>query len=291
MEHSNNLKLAEKGAWLSIIAYLILSVLKLVVAYIGDSDALRADGFNNVTDIIASLAVLIGLKIARKPPDSNHQYGHDRAETIASLFAAFIMIAVGFQVVVQTFSKIISQEASQPDMLTAWTALVSAGCMFLVYLYNLHLSKKTKSSALYAAAQDNRSDALVSIGAFTGIIGAQLGFFWLDPLAGLVVGIIICWTAWTIFKDATLTLTDGIDKEHIEEIVQCISEDKDVKKVSDVKGRMHGSGLLIDITILVDPKLTVEEGHLITDRIEHQLMKKFDIRHAHIHVEPFHHKK
>lgn len=291
MDHLNNLKLAEKGAWISIIAYLVLSIIKLYIAYVGNSNALRADGLNNVTDIIASLAVLIGLKIARKPPDSNHLYGHSRAETIASLFAAFIMIAVGFQVVMDTFSKMIAQEAARPDMLTAWTALFAACIMFFVYFFNVRLAKKTNSSGLYAAAQDNRSDALVSIGAFIGIMGAQFGIYWLDPLAGFIVGIIICWTAWSIFKDATHTLTDGIDEEQIEEIIDIISKNQDVKEIADVKGRIHGNRLLIDITILVDPNLNVEESHQITERIEKQLMQHIDIWHAHIHIEPYYDKK
>jgi len=288
MEHSNNLKLAERGAWISIAAYLLLSVVKLYTANIGNSDALRADGLNNVTDIIASVAVLIGLKIARKPPDSDHHYGHFRAETIASLFAAFIMVAVGLQVIMETLQKIISQEISQPNMLTGWTAFGSAIFMFFVYFFNLNLARKSKSSGLYAAAQDNRSDALVSIGAFIGIIGSQFGAPWLDPLAGFIVGIIICWTAWNIFKEATHTLTDGIDVEQIKEIKKSVSKDQDVKKVTDVKGRIHGNQLLIDITILVNPQLNVEESHRITERIENHLQKNFNIRHAQIHIEPFH---
>jgi len=287
MDQLNNFKQAEKGAWLSISAYLFLSVIKLYIANIGNSDALRADGLNNVTDIIASVGVLIGLKISRKPPDSDHHYGHSRAETISSLFAAFIMLFIGIQVIINTLQTIISRELSQPAMLTGWVALGSAVFMFLVYFYNVKLAKKTGSSGLYAAAQDNRSDALVSIGAFIGISGAQFGLFWLDPLAGFIVGIIICKTAWDIFKDATHTLTDGIDEEQISKIRKSISKDKDVKEVADVKGRIHGNYLLIEITILVDPDLNVEESHQITERIENHLEEEYYITHAHIHIEPY----
>ncbi|MFC3039543.1 cation diffusion facilitator family transporter [Virgibacillus xinjiangensis] len=287
MEHTDNLKQGEKGAWLSIAAYLILSALKLVAGYIGQSDALKADGLNNTTDVIASIAVLIGLKISRKPPDEDHHYGHYRAETIASLFAAFVMMFVGIQVIFDTIQKIISGESSQPHLMTAWVAVGSAVIMFGVYFYNLRLSKKVQSSALYAAAQDNRSDALVSIGAFVGIIGAQLGLFWLDPLAGLVVGVIICKTAWDIFKEATHTLTDGFDENRIQKILTSIEEDPEVKEVVDIKGRIVGNYAFIEITILVDPELNVRESHKITDRIESYLADTHNISHAHIHIEPF----
>ncbi|WP_121639279.1 cation diffusion facilitator family transporter [Virgibacillus sp. Bac330] len=287
MNHSDNLKKGEKGAWISIFAYIILAASKLVIAAIGNSEALRADGLNNATDVVASIAVLVGLKISRKPPDEDHHYGHFRAETIASLFAAFIMMLVGIQVIIETFQSILKAHYVQPDMLTAWTALVAAIIMFMVYFYNLRLSKAVSSSALYAAAQDNRSDALVSIGAFIGIIGAQFGLFWLDPIAGLVVGFIICKTAWGIFKDATHTLTDGFDENQIEKIKSSVLKDPDVKQLYDIKGRIHGNQAFVDITILVDPNLNVEESHAITERIERYLYRNYHITHAQIHIEPY----
>jgi cation diffusion facilitator family transporter len=287
MNHRENLKMGEKGAWISIIAYVFLSIMKLLIAQLGNSDALRADGLNNATDVVASIAILVGLKISRKPPDEDHHYGHYRAETIASLFAAFIMMIIGIQVIIDTFLNIIAGEISQPDLLTAWTALGAALIMFVVYRYNLNLSKRIDSRALYAAAQDNRSDALVSIGAFIGIIGAQFGLYWLDPLAGLIVGIIICITAWDIFKEATYALTDGFDEKQLDKIKESVLKDRDVKEVVDVKGRLHGNQTLVDVTIRVEPTLNVEESHEITVRIENQLANKYSIYYAHIHIEPY----
>lgn len=288
MNYSDNLKQAEKGAWISIIAYITLSFIKLVIAYIGNSDALRADGLNNATDIIASIAVLVGLKISRKPPDEDHPYGHYRVETIASLFAAFIMAFIGIQVIFDTFKKIISNQVSEaPDLLTAWTALAAAVVMYFVYQYNVKLAKKIESSSLNAAAQDNKSDALVSIGAFVGIIGAQFGLFWLDPLAGFVVGIIISKTALDIFREATHTLTDGFEEDKLKDIQASIEKVEEVKEVVDVKGRIHGNQSLLDVTILVDPNLNVIQSHRITENIENYLYEQHKITYVHIHIEPY----
>lgn len=287
MNHADNLRLAEKGAWLSIFTYLILAIIKLWIADWGNSVALRSDGLNNTTDVIASIAILVGLRISQKPPDENHRYGHYRAETIASLFAAFIMMFIGIQVIYDTIKKMLLFETQQPNMLTAWTALGSALVMFLVYIYNYRLSKKLNSSALFAASQDNRSDALVSIGAFIGIIGAQIGIYWLDPLTGTIVGLIICKTAFDIFKDATLTLTDAYDEDELELIKISIETVSEVKKVVDIKGRIHGSQALMEITILVNANLTVESSHRITENIERYLAEKHGVTHAHIHIEPF----
>lgn len=287
MSEYQNIKKGEKGAWISIIVYLVLAAAKLTIASIGNSEALRADGLNNTTDVIASVAVLIGLKISRKPPDQDHHYGHFRAETIASLVAAFIMMTVGIEVIIGTIQDIINQEVSEPQLLTAWTALAAAAVMYFVYRYNLNLSKKIDSNALYAAAQDNRSDALVSIGAAIGIFGSQFGAYWLDPLAGLIVGLIICKTAWEIFRDSTHSLTDGFDEEKIESIRDTISKHPDVWAVKDVKARLQGNQTLVEATIHVNPHITIEQGHTITDDVEDTLEKEHHILYAHIHIEPF----
>lgn len=286
METYKDLKQGEKGAWLSIAAYIFLAALKLIVGYIGASKALQADGLNNSTDVVASVAILIGLKIARKPPDEDHHYGHFRAETIASLIAAFIMISVGFQVLLEAGRSLFSQEEAVPDMLTAWTAVFSAGIMYAVYRYNLHLAKKIKSQSIMAAAQDNRSDALVSIGAFVGIVGSQLGISWLDTLTAFIVGLIIIKTAWDIFKQATHALTDGVDQELIAEVQKTIAAVAGVQQVCSVKARMHGNATLVDITVTVDPRLNVVDSHLITEQIEDILLEEYNVHYAIVHIEP-----
>jgi cation diffusion facilitator family transporter len=287
MEATNQLKAGERGAWLSIIAYLFLASLKLIIAKIGHSEGLWADGLNNSTDIIASVAVLIGLKIARKPPDDNHLYGHYRAESISSLVAAFIMMSVGLNVIISGFRSLFEEANSRPDMITAWTAIVSAVIMYGVYRYNLRLASEIRSASIKAVAYDNRSDAFVSIGAFIGIIGTYLGIPFLDSLAGLVVGVMICKTAWSIFHDATLTLTDGFDQEQLIEIENTIKKAPGVKNVSDTKARMHGNHIFLETTIHVNPRLDVIESHEITEKIEWILKEKHQVQNAFIHIEPY----
>lgn len=287
MDHNyNNLKQGEKGAWLSIGAYIFLTILKLGVGYAGHSKALQADGLNNSTDVIASIAILIGLKIARKPPDKDHHYGHFRAETIASLIAAFIMMSVGVQVLLEAGRSFFIEEKATPDMLTAWTAVFSAGVMYAVYRYNRRLGEKIKSQSIMAAAQDNRSDALVSIGAFIGIIGTQFGLDWLDTLTAFIVGLLIMKTAWEIFKQATHALTDGFDEELVQEIRETVSIVPGVQQVPSVKARLHGNSTLVDVTITVDPRLNVIDSHLITEQIEDILFKKYNVHYAIVHIEP-----
>lgn len=195
-----DLKKGERGAIISIAAYLCLSALKLLIGYSANSEALKADGFNNATDIVASVAVLIGLRLSQKPADKDHPYGHWKAETVASLVASFIMMAVGLQVLYGAVLSVFEGKQESPDMISAWTGLFCAAVMYLVYRYNKRLGEKINSQAVTAAAKDNLSDAWVSIGIVVGIIGSQFSLPWLDPAAAVIVGLLICKTAWDIFR-------------------------------------------------------------------------------------------
>ncbi|WP_309091450.1 cation diffusion facilitator family transporter [Domibacillus sp.] len=285
-----DLKKGERGAWISIAAYLFLSAVKLTVGWIGNSAALKADGLNNSTDIIASVAILIGLRIARKPPDENHRYGHFRAETVASLLAAFIMASVAIQVLLSAGQSLFEANHETPDMFTAWTALGAALVMYGVYLYNRRLAKKINSQSILAAAQDNRSDALVSVGAFVGIIGSRLGLGWLDTLTAFVVGLIILKTAWDIFSDASLALTDAFDLNELKGMQKTVEKVPGVRGVPSIKARSHGNITLVDVVLLVDPGLNVIESHDITEYVEEALLQEHGIRLTHIHIEPDGHK-
>lgn len=287
MELYKNLRRGEKGAWLSIGAYVFLSSLKLVFGYTGSSEALTADGLNNLTDIIASIAVLVGLRISQKPPDENHHYGHLRAETIASLLASFIMAVIGLQVFLGAGRNLFAPgEQSEPSLFTAGIAFFSAVIMYIVYRYNLKLSKEINSSAVKAAAYDNRSDAFVSIGAGIGIIGAVFGAPIIDVLTAMIVAIIILKTALDIFKESVMTLTDAFNEDELKTLSAIIRKVPGVRKLSDFKGRHHGNVMFVDLTIEVNPLLNVTESHWITEEIERKIRKAKPDCVVLVHIEP-----
>ncbi|WP_434402132.1 cation diffusion facilitator family transporter [Planococcus sp. 11815] len=286
MELYDNLRKGEKGAWLSIGAYLFLSAIKLAVGFWGGSEALKADGLNNVTDIVASVAVLIGLRISQKPPDNNHHYGHLKAETIASLLASFIMAVIGLQVLLNSVRTVFNPALEPPSPLTAIVAFFSAAIMYGVYRYNLKLSQEIKSSAIRAAAYDNRSDALVSIGAGIGIIGAILGAPLIDSITAFLVGLIIIKTALDIFRESVMTLTDAFDEEAVESLSVVIRRVPGVLDLRDFKGRTHGNVMFIDLTVSVAPYLNVVESHWITEEIERKIQKVKPNCVVLVHIEP-----
>ncbi len=286
MEVYQNLKKGERGAWISIAAYILLTVVKIAVGYFFHSEALMADGLNNGTDVIASIAVLVGLKISQRPPDQDHHYGHFRAETIASLIASLIMVMVGFEVLTEGAKSIINPKTESPDLIAAWTAIGSAIVMFSVYLFNVRLAKKIKSQALMAAAMDNRSDAYVSVGTFLGILAAQFHIAWMDTVVAMIIGVLICKTAWDIFKEAVHSLTDGFSEKELDKYKETINNIPGVQSLEDIKARYVGSTVYVDVVIKVHSNLNVVESHAICDEVERRLTEEFNITNVHVHIEP-----
>ncbi|MCY8938956.1 cation diffusion facilitator family transporter [Peribacillus frigoritolerans] len=282
----NDLKLGERGAIISIIAYICLSIIKLAIGYISDSAALKADGLNNTTDIIASLAVLIGLRLAQRPPDKDHGYGHWKSETIASMVASFIMFAVGIQVLIDAAASMLKGGEESPDIIAGYVGVLSAIAMYFVYRYNKKLAMKINSKAVMAASKDNISDAWVSIGTAIGIFGSQLNMPWLDPLTAIIVGLLICKTAWDIFSQASHELSDGFDENKIHLYKDVITNVVGVKGIKEIKGRNYGNNEVIDVVILVNSTLDIKEAHDIATHVEKVMMKDHGVYDVHVHVEP-----
>lgn len=277
---------SEHGAWLSILTYVVLSALKLGVGWWAGSKALSADGINNVTDVIGSVAVLFGLRFAVRPADDDHRYGHQRAETVAAIVVASIMGLVGLDVGVSAARAVFQPDLEVPHPASIWVGIGSALVMTGVYAYNLRLAKRTGSKALAAAAYDNRSDALTSLGAVAGIVGAQLGWRWTDPVAGVIVALVILRTAWHIGMEAAHALTDGFDVESLSRMRQRVAGVDGVLQVEELRARHLGNAVAVEVTVAVSPSLGVVDAHAISDRVERTLLKDSGVQHVHVHVEP-----
>ncbi|WP_214757047.1 cation diffusion facilitator family transporter [Exiguobacterium sp. s123] len=286
METTNHPPKALKGAIVSIKAYLILSILKVFFGYLYESEAVLADGFNNTTDIIASVAVYIGIRVAALPRDAEHKYGHAKMETISALIASLIMIGVGIFVFFNSLSNLIGGEYTEPNPLAAVVAFVSALVMFGVYRFNLNLAKKTKSLALKAAAKDNLADAMISVGATLGVLFAYFQLSWMDTVLAIVIAGMIIRTAIQIFLDATHQLSDGFPPHLVESYEETIEQFERVKEVREIKGRHLGNHVMLDVTIAVDGDLTVDAAHELCDDIERKLDEQHAVDSVHIHIEP-----
>lgn len=286
MDTYKKLQLSERGAWLSIYAYIFISTLKLIVGYMGDSTALKADGLNNLTDVVSSTCVLVGLKFAQKPADGNHPYGHFRAETVASLFAAFVMLFIGLQVLASAISELFTPSIEAPSIMTAYVSLLCAFLMLGVYRFNLKLARKTQSLALKSAAFDNLSDALVSFGTTFGILGAIYGFPMLDMLTAILIGLIVMKTGFDIAFEAIHTLIDGFDARQLKLLKDALEQLKEVRAIASIKGRMHANIAVIDIKATVSPQLTIYQSTTIIQKITRVIQAELPNASVTVQLEP-----
>ncbi|WP_073155012.1 cation diffusion facilitator family transporter [Seinonella peptonophila] len=277
---------AQKGVWIGIVAYVLLATVKITMGYWSHSQVMVADGFNNSSDILLSVAILIGLMVSGQPADHDHHYGHHKAEYIATLVAASFMLLVTLQIWINALISFFQPSDVKIHPYAIYISILSALLMFCVAFYNFRLSRKTDSASLRAAAADNRGDAFVSLGAALGILGSRLGYAWIDPVAAIIVGILIVKTAWSIGKEAIHALMDGFDAKRLLEIEHHVEQIEGIGEVKAIRARQQGKYILVEMTVGVHPDLSVQESHELTERVERMLVESMQIRHIHIHVEP-----
>lgn len=284
---NTNQQIARRGIYLSIVTYVIISTAKLLVGSSFDSDAVFADGLNNFTDSFASIALLVGMILSQRPADQNHRYGHYKIETITTLIMSFVIFYIGITVTIDSTMALINQAYAAPTPINAVVGLSSGVIMSGVYWYNNHLGNKLNSPSLKASAKDNLSDALTSFATALSVALSRTGILWLDGAMAIVVGLIIIKSGYDIFKESAFSLSDGFPQEDLDNYRKIALMVSGVRAVSDIRGRNYGANVYIDITILVDPEISVQAGHHITEKVESALQKTEDVTAIDVHVEPY----
>lgn len=284
---NTNPQIARRGIYLSIVTYVIISTAKLLVGYRFDSDAVFADGLNNFTDSFASIALLVGMILSQRPADQNHRYGHYKIETITTLIMSFVIFYIGITVTIDSTMALINQEYAAPTPINAVVGLSSGVIMSGVYWYNNRLGNKLNSPSLKASAKDNLSDALTSFATALSVVLSRTGILWLDGAMAIAVGLIIIKSGYDIFKESAFSLSDGFPQEDLDNYRKIVLMVSGVRAVSDIRGRNYGANVYIDITILVDPEISVQAGHAITEKVESALQKTEDVTAIDVHVEPY----
>lgn len=277
---------AGRGALLGLAAYLLLAGLKLGVGVWGRSRALVADAVNNLSDVAASVAVLVGIWVARQPADRVHRYGHGRAETVAALVVATLMAVAGLEVALGSVRAALASPGEPPAPAAVWVAGGSAAVALTLGQYLHYLGRRTGSHALRAQAHDLLADAAASAAALAGAAGARLGYRWLDPVAGLAVAAFILRTAFRLGAEGACLLMDGFDADRLDRIARRVAAVDGVRAVYEVRARQLGPAVRVDVTIGVDPHLTVAEGHAVAERVEEALAADLGVEGAMVHVEP-----
>lgn len=284
---NTNQQMARRGIYLSIVTYVIISTAKLLVGYSFDSNAVFADGLNNFTDSFASIALLVGMILSQRPADQNHRYGHYKIETITTLIMSFVIFYIGITVTIDSTTALINQAYAAPTPINAVVGLSSGVIMSGVYWYNNRLGKKLNSPSLKASAKDNLSDALTSFATALSVVLSRTGILWLDGAMAIVVGLIIIKSGYDIFKESAFSLSDGFPQEDLDNYRKIVRMVPGVRAISDIRCRNYGANVYIDITILVDPEISVQAGHDITEKVESALQQTEDVTAIDVHVEPY----
>ena len=263
--HEHSYEVGEKGAWIGLISNLFLFILKFLAGVFGRSQAMIADAFHTASDALTSVAVLIGFKVARKPADSEHPFGHGRAESIAAKIVSIILILVGLKLVHDSAKILILGEMVRPGAVALFAAVASIIIKEITYRRVLLASKEIGSASLRADAYHHTSDVISSFAANIGIAGARMGWTFLDPLAGILVAGFIIKIGTEAFHMAYDELMDAAPpKGLVQGIKKAVIATDGVLEVKKVMVRKYGIELFLEVTIGVDENKTVREGHAIT---------------------------
>ncbi|WP_229768559.1 cation diffusion facilitator family transporter [Tissierella pigra] len=289
MKHMENYKLGVKTSWITIIVNIILAVFKIIAGIAGVSSAMIADGVHTLSDILTTFVVLLGLKISSKEADKGHPYGHEKYESVFAKLLSILLLLTGVFIGYESIKILISGEIRTPKIIALIVAFLSIIVKEGMYWYTIKVAKKIKSISMEADAWHHRSDAFSSVGTFAGVLGARLGFPALDPIAGIIVSCFVIKVGIDLYIKSIKELVDESASEEIIETIKKKTESiEGVRGVKELKTRMFGNKIYVDIEIFVDSNITVEKGHEISEKVHDKLEKDIaDIKHCMVHIEPF----
>ena len=275
----------------SIAVNLMLSIFKLIAGLLASSGAMISDAIHSASDVFSTIIVIIGVKISGKASDEDHPYGHDRFECVASIILAILLGVTGVGIGLTGVQKLTAghyDTLAVPGVLALAAAVISIVVKEIMYWYTRNAAKKINSGALMADAWHHRSDAMSSVGAFIGILGARLGFPILDPIASVAICVLIVKASVDIFRDAIDKMVDhSCDEATEERMREVIMGVKGVKGIDLLQTRLFGSKMYVDIEISADGEIPLNEAHDVAENVHHTIEKNFkDVKHCMVHVNP-----
>lgn len=279
-----------KVSAVSIAVNLFLTAFKFLAGWLANSSAMISDAIHSASDVFSTFIVIAGDRIGRKKSDIDHQYGHERMECAAAIVLAVLLIITGINIGINGYKNLTDpKDLAIPGQLALIAAIVSIATKEWMFWYARGAAKKINSTSLMADAWHHRSDSLSSIGALIGIWGARLGYAYLDPLAAIIIALLIVKASIDIFRDAINKLVDkACDEETSQKIYDLIKAQEGVLRVDDIKTRLFGNHIYADIEIAADGNLTLRASHEIAERVHDEVEKNFpDILHCTVHVNPF----
>lgn len=268
---------AQKISVLGAISNVFLALIKIIFGLIGHSNALFADGLHSVSDILIDILILLASRFGSNHADHEHPYGHGRIETAATLGLSMILILTGGAIIYEAIHHLANQDFVKPAFFVLYIAALSIAMNEIFYFSMLKLSQTLNSKLLEANALHHRSDSASSFVVVLGAIGSLLGYFWLDAIAAIIVGLLIFKMAWKLGWSSVRELIDtGVPEHTLQAIQNIILTTPGVVHLHELRTRSMADRILVDVHVLVDPYLTVSEGHYIAAKVTHELRNRIE---------------
>ncbi len=278
-------------SFVGIAGNIILSAFKLFAGIVGKSGAMISDAIHSLSDVFATFIAFLGVILSKKSADTEHPYGHERIECVASLILGIILLMTGCGIGMTGIKTVLAgnyEKLSVPHGIALAAALVSVAVKEGMYWYTRHYAKLLQSEAFMADAWHHRSDALSSVGSFIGIGGAMLGFPVMDSVASIVICLFILKVAYDILKNALENMLDtSCDKEYEKKLSDFILCHEGVLNVDLLNTRKFGNKVYVDLEIAVDGNSSLKDAHAIAEKVHDGVEREFfDVKHIMIHVNP-----
>ncbi|HBO35404.1 MAG: cation diffusion facilitator family transporter [Sphaerochaeta sp.] len=283
--------LALRVSRINIFNNIVLAVSKIGIGVVAHSAALLNDGVNNAGDVISSVIASVGIAAAGKDSDAEHQYGHERLESVAAILLSGIIMVVGLGLLVDGVSSIIKGSYLNrpiPGVLAVIAAIISIVVKEIMFLYTRWAAKKTRSSALLASSWDSQSDVLATTGGLIGIVFARMGYPIADSIAAIIIALFIFRVGVQVFRDGTDQMVDHACKEEtVQQIRSVILDQEGVRGLDLLRTRTFGSRCYVDVEISADGLQSLVDAHSIAERVHHAIEKNFpQVKHCMVHVNP-----
>ncbi|MCG6933456.1 MAG: cation diffusion facilitator family transporter [Gallionella sp.] len=286
--HPERFAAAQKSTWVSIGINVLLTSLQMVGGFFAHSQALMADGLHSLSDLLSDVLVLFANRHGSRHADAEHPYGHARIETAATLILGTFLAGLGVVLLVAAAMRL-----QHPEALRAVNPFALAIAVFALvakeglFRYMLAVAKRVRSQMLVANAWHARSDAASSLVVIIGVGGNLLGFTFLDLVAAAVVGVMIAHMGGKLALEAMSELIDtGLAAEEVEAIRQTLLKVHGVRGLHELRTRKMADNALVDAHIMVDPKISVSEGHFIAETARHAVLKNHHVMDVMVHIDP-----
>lgn len=290
MEETEKQKLVMRVSVVTIGGNLLLTVLKFLAGIEAHSGAMVSDAVHSASDVLSTLVVLAGVKLSGKASDREHPFGHERLECVAAILLAGVLGITGIGIGWAGLRAMAGDpaELAIPGPLALGAALLSIVSKEAMYWYTRAAARRVGSPALMADAWHHRSDALSSVGSFAGILGARLGVPVLDPVAGVLICLLILKAAWDVFRDAVEKMIDTACSDQLEEEMRQVAlAQEGVLRLDRLQTRLFGERVYVEIDLCADAGSSLVQAHGVAARVHYAIEEAFpQVKHCMVHVNP-----